>query len=132
MSRQNTYEPYRPGKIQDIRLAPGYIPAYNRGNQSGRHRSLIPGRKRQFNRVYHDSPPNQLRSGSSGNTGRTITDENRPRKCLFQFIHFSKSILARVNQIKEENSPRVKLEFPTTIHPPVPAGYKGKNFIIEP
>ena len=80
MSRQNSYEPYHSGKIQDIRLTPGYIPAYNRGNQSGSHRNLIPGRKRQFNRVYHDPPNNTSRFGSSNHSRNSISDENRPRE----------------------------------------------------
>ena len=80
MSRDNNYEPYHPGKIQDIRLTPGYIPAYNRGNQSGSHRNLIPGRKRQFNRVNHERS-NQSRSSYSGYSGSlNVSDENQPRK----------------------------------------------------
>ena len=79
MSQPNSHEPFRSRPIQDIRLAPGYIPTYNRGNQS-QGRNTIPGRKRQFNRVYHDSPSNQPKTGTSGGSNRHFPDENRPRK----------------------------------------------------
>ena len=76
MRRNTKYESYTKGNIQDIRYSSDYRPTINR--------SLIPARKRQFNRVYHDSPPNNPSRGYSGGSSRApVTDENRPR----EFIH---------------------------------------------
>ena len=128
MSRQNSNTLYQSEKIQDIRLKPGYIPAYNRGNQST-GRNTIPGRKRQFSRVHHDSPPGRPTVGTSGSSNTRYSDENRPRKLLPLSVPFQNYFTAFVNSNKNEFSRRsVKMEFPTTNHPPIPTGYKGNDF----
>ena len=71
MSRNTKYQSHIAGCNQDFRYSSDYRPTINTP-------SLIPGRKRQFRRVHHDSPPNQPSRGASGS--RIPSDENRPRE----------------------------------------------------
>ena len=73
MSRNTKYQPHVAGRIQDFRYTSDYRPTMNPP-------SLIPARKRQFNRVHHDSRSNTSRGVSGSSSQRPISDENRPRK----------------------------------------------------
>ena len=90
MSRNTKYTPYNRGSIQDYRYSSDYKPTINTGN-------LIPGRKRQFNRVHHDSPPNNPQQGSSGGSQRSIPDENRRRKYNYPFFFVSSVIIIAIS-----------------------------------